>query len=185
MEAWQVPVRDDVSVDDEHPPYGQDEQMTPGEEPVRHTAGGDMLRRTANAALNEAGGQSPVIGTRNPDNSPGETAASSNTKAAQGSPDRCSILTAGLNQLNQATSQLQILRLDQPESYMYGLRVGVGPAEVDLSRLASGDAELFEGQEQDLSGAFPEGTARVEGLLVLLVRPYVVLKQMLDWQFNK
>ena len=47
---------------------------------------------------------------------------------------------------------------------MYGLRVGVGPAEVDLSRLASGDAVLFEGQEQDLSGAFPAGAVTVESL---------------------
>ena len=53
-----------------------------------------MLRRTMNAALNEAGGQSPGIGTRNCDGAPGETAASSNTNAAQGSPDRYSISTA-------------------------------------------------------------------------------------------
>ena len=31
VEAWQVPVRDDVSVDDEHSPYGQESQATPEE----------------------------------------------------------------------------------------------------------------------------------------------------------
>ena len=67
------------------------------------------------------------MGTRTRDSALGETAASSDTDAAQGSPDRYSISTVGLSQLNQATSHLQGLRLDQPESYMYGLRVGVGP----------------------------------------------------------
>ena len=67
--------------------------------------------------------------------------------------------TAGLNQLTLARSQLQGLRLDQPESHIYGLRVGVGPAVKWIYLI-----ELFEGLEQDLSGAFPEGTATVGNL---------------------
>ena len=35
------------------------------------------------------------------------------------------------------------------------------PAALDLSRLASGDAELIVGLEQDLSGAFPESATTV------------------------
>ena len=39
---------------DEHPPY-ELEQRNPGWTPVRHTAGGEMLRRTTNAAPQSAG----------------------------------------------------------------------------------------------------------------------------------
>ena len=67
--------------------------------------------------------------------------------------DRYSTSSAGLNQINQMTSQLQGLQLDQAESQVYGLRVDAAPAAVDLSRLASGDAELFgAGIERCVSG---------------------------------
>ena len=53
------------------------------------------------------------------------------------------------------------MQLDQPESQVSGLRVSGHPAQVDLARLASGDAESYEGLEQDLNLAFLEGAATV------------------------
>ena len=44
---------------------------------------------------------------------------------------------------------------------MYGLRVSADQVPVDLARLASGDVELFEGPEQDLTGAFPKGAETI------------------------
>ena len=53
------------------------------------------------------------------------------------------------------------MQLDHSEGQVFGLRVSAGPAQLDLVRLASGKTALFEGLEQDLNGAFPEGAATV------------------------
>ena len=53
------------------------------------------------------------------------------------------------------------MQLDHSEGQVFGLRVNAGPAQLDLVRLASGKTALFEGLEQDLNGAFPEGAATV------------------------
>ena len=49
-----VPVIDDVSEHEEHPPYEFEDQVVTGEASTRHTAGGNMLRRRTNAAMQEA-----------------------------------------------------------------------------------------------------------------------------------
>ena len=41
--ACRVPIKDNRSVDEEHPPYELVEQPSPEEVPVRHTSGGDMF----------------------------------------------------------------------------------------------------------------------------------------------
>ena len=159
VDACRVPILDDTSVDEEHVPYDF-EQLGSGEVPSRHAAGGDMLRRTTNAAFQETGDQSALLAASDASRHLAQSAQvnSSGVDAVQRSPDRYSISTAGLNPM---TRQLQDLRLDQPEGQVYGLRVGAAPAAVNLSRLASGDAESLDGQEQDLSGAFPQCAATV------------------------
>ena len=89
-DALKVPVREDASVDDEHPPYDM-EQIPLGENPGRHTAGGDMLRRTMNAAARESDVESATVrGTQvaNCGLVPSTRANVSPSGAAQGSPDR-------------------------------------------------------------------------------------------------
>ncbi|CAE7447999.1 unnamed protein product [Symbiodinium pilosum] len=86
-DAWRVPVNNEESFVDEHPPY-ELEQRNPGWTPVRHTAGGEMLRRTTNAAPQSAG-VVPVTVT--------------------GASDTHSALNAGVNQV---TSQVHGLQLD-------------------------------------------------------------------------
>ena len=49
-----VPVIDDGSEHEEHPPYEFEDQVVTGEASTRHTAGGNMLRRATNAAVREA-----------------------------------------------------------------------------------------------------------------------------------
>ena len=157
VDAWRIPIRDDTSVDDEHTPYDLVQSVCGGL-PSSHTAGGDMLRRTA--AFREPCDQTAVLAAPDASRDLAHSAQvnSSGVDARQGSPDRYSISTAGLN---QTTRQLQDLRLDQPEGQIYGLRVGTAPAAVNASRLASGDAESVDGLEQDLSGTFPESAATV------------------------
>ena len=89
-DALKVPVREDASVDDEHPPYDM-EQIPLGENPGRHTAGGDMLRRTMNAAARESDVESATVrGTQvaNYGLVPSTRANVRPSGAAQGSPDR-------------------------------------------------------------------------------------------------
>ena len=102
-------------------PYDM-EPANPGEPPVRQTAGGDLLRRTMNAAPRESEvDQATVPGAMNinRDLAPGAQTSTCGRDAAQGSPDRYrySISTAGLN---QATGQLRGLQLDQAGGQVYG-----------------------------------------------------------------
>ena len=148
VEAWRVPILDN-SDEDLHPNYEQEAQVVPEEPTAWHTAGGDMLRRTTSAAAREGRAISP-----------GATVGR-DSGVLQQSPDRYIISTAGLNQVHRMAEQLQGLQLDQPEDQIYGLRVSADQVPVDLARLASGNAELFEGPEQNLTGAFPEGAETV------------------------
>ena len=107
-----------------------------------------MLRRATSAAAREGRAISP-------------SATVGRDSGVKQSPDRDRISTAGLNQVNRVAEQVQDLQLDQPENQVYGLRVSADQVPVDLARLASGDVELFEGPEQDLTGAFPEGAETV------------------------
>ena len=127
----------DNSDEEVHPPYEREAQAMPEETSTRHTAGGDVLRRTTSAAVREirALSASATVGR--------------DSGVVQQSPDRDSISTAGLNEVRLVADQFQGLQLDQPESQVYGLRVSADHVPVDLARLASGDAELFEGQELD------------------------------------
>ena len=98
VEAWRLPGRDDGSEDEQHPPYEQEAQVVTGEVSANYTAGGDMLRRTTNAAGREARELSPIP------NVPRDTSANAALDGAtvvQGSPDRDSISTDGLNQLKR------------------------------------------------------------------------------------
>ena len=126
VEAWRVPVMDN-SDEELHPPYEWEAQAVPEETYTRHTAGGDMLRRTTSAAVREIRALSP------------SATVGRDSGVAQQSPDR------------DVADQIQSLQFDQPESQGSGLRVSADHVQADLAHLASGDAELFEGQEQDLS----------------------------------
>ena len=149
--ARDIPVRDDEAEQELHPPYELEAQVIADDASTRRTAGGSMLRRTTNA-VREAREQSPVVPATT---ALGSTAENGGVRLQQ-SPDGDSISTAGLNQPSRAAEPFQT-QLDQNDSYVYGLRVGASPEPIDLARLASGEAELVEGLEQDLTGAFPEG----------------------------
>ena len=103
-----------------------------------------MLRRTT-TAIREAREQSPVI----PASAAFGSVAENREARLQQSPDRDSISKAGRNQPSRVAESFQV-QLDQPESYVYGLRVSANPDPIDLARLASREAE-------DLTGAFSEG----------------------------
>ena len=95
VEAWRVPVIDDGSEDEEHPPYELGDQVVTGEVSTRHRAGGDMLRRTTNAAVREARESSPAPSVPR-DITPSANATLDGINTAEDSPDSDSISTAGL-----------------------------------------------------------------------------------------
>ena len=96
VEAWRVPIMDDS--DDE-----QEAQVVPEEPSARHTAGGDMLRRTTRAATREGRAISP------------SGPVGRDSGVLRQSPGRDSISTAGLHQVSRMAEQFQGLLLDQPE----------------------------------------------------------------------
>ena len=120
-----------------------------------------MLPRITNAAPRESEmDQATVPDALNTNHglAAGTQAHTGGSDAAQGSPDRYSLSTAGLI---QATGQLLGLQLDQASGQVYDLQLDAAPAAVDLARLAAGDNMSTDGLEQDLSRAFPESTATV------------------------
>ena len=83
--AWRLPVRDDTSIVDEHPPDDA-EPENPGGTPVKHTAAGDMIRRTMNAAPRKSEMDQATVPDALNTNRVGTQAHNGGSDAAEGSP---------------------------------------------------------------------------------------------------